>query len=120
MKVGIVGSRRRIDKEAIEAFVDTLPITDIVVSGGCKGVDLWAENRAKQRGMQTKIFLPRIEGIRNKYHLINAYYKRNQKIAEECDTLVAFPAADRKGGTEYTIKVATKLGKQVIIFPQDD
>jgi predicted Rossmann fold nucleotide-binding protein DprA/Smf involved in DNA uptake len=115
MKVGIIGSRRRTDKEAIEAFVDSLPQTDTIISGHCRGPDLWAETRAKERGMQTIIFKPDLSNTTNRIMMINAYYARNKQIAEECEVLVAFPAPDRKGGTENTIKFAEMLNKRIIL-----
>jgi len=48
--VAIIGSRRRKDEEVIRAFVRSLPSDTIVVSGGAKGVDQWAENEAIKRG----------------------------------------------------------------------
>ena len=116
MRIGIVGSRRRLDKENVISFVQTLSPNDVVVSGGCRGVDTWAQE-ANRRGMQVMIFLPDQERLDtdDSYEIIEAYYARNKKIAENCDELHAFVAKDRRGGTENTIKWAKQLGKKVVI-----
>jgi hypothetical protein len=46
MRVGMVGSRRRIDRESIEAAVFGLPVGTIVITGGASGPDRWAEQAA--------------------------------------------------------------------------
>jgi len=116
MKVGIVGSRRRIDKENIYKLVDSLKKEDIVVSGGCKGVDSWAEERAKERGLNTIIFKPKLDGCNEYWKYVQAYYSRNKQIAEESDVIYAFVSSDRTGGTENTIKYASGLKKKVVIL----
>lgn len=113
--IGIVGSRRRVDKYNVLKLVDSLPLDCVVVSGGCRGVDTWAENRAKQRGMKTLIFKPDLSNIKNRYDMINRFYVRNKKIAERSDVIIAFVAPDRRGGTENTIKWAKMFGKTVFL-----
>ena len=116
MKVGIVGSRKRIDKSNVIKLVDSLNKKDIVVSGGCKGVDTWAIERAKERKMNTIIILPEKPTIETTYFdAVKRFYKRNEAIAKEADIIYAFVSFDRKGGTENTIKHAKKLGKEVVI-----
>lgn len=115
MKVGIVGSRKRDDKENVYALVDSLDKDDIVVSGGCRGVDTWAESRAKKRGLQVMIFKPDLTDVKNNYDRINRYYERNKKIVENSDVVYAFVSKDRKGGTENTIKWTKMFNKKVII-----
>jgi predicted Rossmann fold nucleotide-binding protein DprA/Smf involved in DNA uptake len=92
MRVGIVGSRRRLDKENVISFVQTLSPNDIVVSGGCRGPDTFAEEEAKRRGMQVIIFLPDQNRLDtdDSFEIIEAYYARNKQIAENCDELHAF------------------------------
>jgi predicted Rossmann-fold nucleotide-binding protein len=115
MKYGVVGSRRRLDKDSVESFIASLSLNDVVVSGGCRGVDSWAEEAAKVRGIEVIIFKPAFENCKNRLDIISAYYHRNKKIAEHCDVLVAFVAPDRKGGTENTIKHAKGLKKKIVI-----
>ena len=114
MKVGIVGSRRFTNKQIVYQLVDSLDKTDIIISGGAIGVDTFAEERAKERCLETLIFLPKIKKSMSKYEIIQAYYDRNKKIAEYSDVINAF-VVDNKGGTWNTIKWAKKLNKPVII-----
>lgn len=116
MKYGIVGSRKRTDKAEVINFIKTLNPEDIIISGGCKGVDLWAELAAKQRNLKTIIYLPDLKNCSKKYEYIKAYYARNKQIAETCDILVAFVDPSRKGGTENTIKYAQKANKKIILL----
>lgn len=116
IKYGFVGSRRRTDKETVEVYVDNLPKDAIVISGGCKGVDTWAEERAKKRHLKTIIFRPNLSNVTGRFDMINRYYERNMLIAKEADIIYAFPADDRKGGTETTIEWAKKYKKSVIII----
>ena len=88
------------------------------MSGGCEGVDTWAEQRAKDRGMKTIIFKPNLSNIKNKADMVKRYYSRNKKIAEECDLLIAFVSSDRTGGTENTIEYARELKKSIIILSE--
>jgi predicted Rossmann fold nucleotide-binding protein DprA/Smf involved in DNA uptake len=116
MKVGIAGSRERTDAKSVVDYIDSLGENDVVISGGCRGVDTWAEIAAKRRGLKTIVFLPEKppKGA-PKHEWTKAFYARNLQIAEACDVLVAFVSPKRKGGTENTINHAEKLGKPVII-----
>jgi predicted Rossmann fold nucleotide-binding protein DprA/Smf involved in DNA uptake len=116
MKIGVVGSRRRKDVYSVINFIDTLNPEDIIISGGCRGVDSWAEQRSKERGLQTIIFKPDLTDIKHRGDMIKRYYDRNKQIAEACDVLVAFVSLDRTGGTENTIGYASELGKKIIIM----
>ena len=115
MKIGIVGSRKREDKESVFELVNSLDKDDIVVSGGCKGVDNWAVRRARERGLKTIVFKPDLQNIKHHGDMVQRYYDRNQKVAKEVDILYAFVSEDRSGGTENTIMHATRFGKEVVI-----
>ena len=97
-------------------LVDSLDDDDVVISGGCDGVDTWAENRAKDRGLETDIYLPDFSGCSEYYDYCNAYYERNRKIVENSDVIYAFVSEDRTGGTENTIKHAKELEVPVKIM----
>jgi len=121
MKLGIVGSRRRIlpaDKELIRNRIRAHH-PDMIVSGGCsKGADRFAEELAVELGISIMIFRPdfrRFTATTTKGDIINAYYKRNEKIAEASDYLIALVAFDRKGGTENTINYFKKSGKEKML-----
>lgn len=118
MKIGIVGSRKRTDKNNIYDLINTLSTADVIVSGGCSGPDTFAEEAAKAKGIEVKVFLPELpakDSPRYKYEKIDAFYARNKLIAENCDILHAFVSPDRKGGTENTIRYAQKIGVPVIV-----
>lgn len=129
VKVGIVGSRRR-DSESDLAAVRTklLEIISscsgkeiILVSGGCpKGGDRFAEILAKELGLQIIIHYPKLDDMdpsRNRrFEFAKVAYARNTLIAEDSDILLACVAADRKGGTEDTVKKYLKFGKRNLIL----
>lgn len=123
--IGIVGSRRRVSVNdeilLLTEFDKHYTKGDRIVSGGCeRGADNMAEDLAKERGITIIIHYPRLEDLdagllsinpRAAYAKIN--YARNASIAADCDLLIALPAPDRTGGTEDTIKRASRLGKPV-------
>jgi predicted Rossmann-fold nucleotide-binding protein len=120
MNIGIVGSRRWKNKEAIENLVNTLPADTTVVSGGAHGVDTWATEAARKRGLKVVEFLPESQPNGSpKWEYTKAYYARNRQIAEYSHIVYAFVAPDRKGGTENTIKHAKDLGTPVNIINED-
>lgn len=113
MRIAIVGSRSRTDQETVHSFVKSLPPDTIIVSGGADGPDTWAEEAAAANGMSTLIFKPDLAGVKLRFEATKRYYARNQQIADNCDMLVALVSANRKGGTEDTIRRATKNGVPV-------
>jgi predicted Rossmann fold nucleotide-binding protein DprA/Smf involved in DNA uptake len=118
MKIAVVGSRERNkpeDKKAVEDFIDSLQECDIVVSGGCRGVDSWAITRAIKRGLVTEIHFPNIEDDMDYGDRVDEYYARNRKVVDNSDVVYAFPIDEKRGGTGYTIKYARERGKQVIL-----
>lgn len=111
MYVGIVGSRRRTsisDCTLILNEIQKLMSSGekiVLVSGGCKkGADLFAEEFAKQLGLEIIIFKPDLTNCYERYEFTKSYYARNKQIAEKSDILIACVSEDRKGGTENTIK----------------
>ena len=117
MKYGVIGSRKRTDKENVFRFVKNLSGADEIISGACRGVDSWAAEAARINNLKITEFPPDLTACKTKLDFTRAYYSRNRKIAENCDVLIAFVSSQRKGGTENTIREAKKLGKQVFIIP---
>jgi hypothetical protein len=113
VRIAIIGSRRRADRDAVEGCVAELPIGTIVVSGGARGPDTWAEEAARARGLPVIVRRPHLAGVTSPFDATERYYGRNQRIVDDCDRLIAFPAPDRKGGTEDTIRRALRAGKPV-------
>lgn len=102
--IGVIGSRRRDTKQDYELtekqFLAIYQEGDIIVSGGCpKGGDRFAEMIAKKYGLTIITHYPNWK----KYGR-GAGFVRNTKIAADANKLIACTAADRKGGTEDTIK----------------
>lgn len=112
-KWAIVGSRDFSDKEfVLTILAEVLKPGDVVVSGGARGVDTWAEEYAKSKGLEVRVFKPDWSGGRG------AGFKRNTLIVQEADEVIAFWDGLSKG-TKNTIEKAEATGKlwQVLIKP---
>lgn len=114
-RIAIVGSRSRTDQQAVVAFVASLPTGVTVVSGGCHGVDTWAAEAARARGLDVMEHRPDATGVRSRGEAVRRYHERNARVVADADMVVAFVAVDRKGGTENTIRHAIRAGKPVEI-----
>jgi len=114
-----------------------------LVSGGCRGVDLYAAEYALEHGVEITVFLPStiehnpygdatipllrklpqewvIEqpqyadvDMRKKFH---PFFERNRKIAEYCTHAIAFPLEGDSRGTLYTVNYAKKLERPVKVY----
>lgn len=104
MKLLIAGSRS-IREWDISDYVP--PETDLIISGGAKGVDALAELYADAQGIPKRI-------IRPQYKLYGkaAPLKRNEEMVELADhVLILWDGQSR--GTRYTMEYAAKKGKSV-------
>jgi predicted Rossmann fold nucleotide-binding protein DprA/Smf involved in DNA uptake len=116
-RVGIVGSRKWANRQAVEELIKHFPAGTVVVSGGARGVDTWAVSFAQECGLEAVVHLPELPSPSSpRWEFTKAYYARNRLIAENVDVLYAFVADDRKGGTENTIQHALKLGVRVEVI----
>jgi hypothetical protein len=113
MRVGVAGSRRRTDRETIEAAMAALAPGTIVITGGAWGPDRWAEQAARARGLEVAVHEPDLDGVRVRWQAAERFYARNQRIIDDSDMVIAFAAPDRTGGTEDTIRRAVRAGKPV-------
>jgi len=116
MRAAIIGSRDRDsadDRAKIINLVDSLSSDTIVVSGGCRGVDSWAEKAAKSRGLDRMIFRPKLRRDMTRSEIVEEYYRRNRKIIDNADIVYAMTSNKRKGGTGYTVNYALSKGKIV-------
>jgi len=123
--LGVIGSRRRTDRGAVEARIRAEMArlaaehgTVGIVSGGARGPDTWAAALARQEGWPLEEKLPDLSGLGGdapRHAWAERYYARNRAIAERCDELLAFVAADRRGGTEHTVRCARALRKGVSV-----
>jgi len=118
LRIAIVGSRRRLDREKVESLVNELPEDTIIISGGCMGVDTWAVEAAKKRGLEFIEHEPKkIDENASYFEVVQTYYDRNYLIAEDAtDGIFAFPSEDRTGGTENTLKHAKKLKRKIVLL----
>jgi hypothetical protein len=118
MKIAIVGSRTfgdRIEdtkvRNAVKAYVASLPSDTVIVSGGASGVDTWAENAARECGLGVIVFKPDW-----KLYGKSAGMIRNGQIIEAADSVVAFWNGG-SSGTANSIERAKRAGKPVVINP---
>jgi hypothetical protein len=113
MRAGIVGSRRRTDRETIETTIGGLPIGTVVITGGARGPNRWAEQAARTQRFEVVVHRPDLDGVRARWQAAERFYARNQRIVDDADLVIAFVAADRTGGTEDAIRRALCGGKPV-------
>lgn len=110
--VGIVGSRTWPDQAAVESFVDIVPVDYVIVSGGAVGVDQWAADRARARGMQVVEVLPVLgQGVPR----ATALRRRTRKVVAMSNFVVAF-CHKKSPGTSYAIECALELGKALRVY----
>ncbi len=106
MKIAIIGSRN-LTKVDLSKYIPK-SVTEIV-SGGAKGIDTLATKYAENNNLRLTVFLPEYE----KYSQA-APLKRNNKIIEYSDEVIAFWDGKSKG-TEYVIKKCKKLNKKITV-----
>ena len=123
IRIGIVGSRRRNtlrDRKIVFDIVGTaLGAYDevVVVSGGAKGPDTFAEEAANFYG--TEKIIHRVPPSESRWDFRKKAFARNRDIVIDSDKVFALVHPDRKGGTENTIEHAKELGKPVFLVDQD-
>ena len=115
-KYGIVGNRKGWSFSFVKAQLEQLNINsnDIIISGGAQGVDTFAQEYARQKGVELWVLYP-IPTVPSP----KRYLDRNNEIAERCDILVAFDkGSSAVSGTLSTINRAKNCKKKVIIFTE--
>lgn len=110
MKVAIVGSRRFGRMAAVVDYVNRLPVTDQVISGGAIGVDRTAAETALARGMAVRVF-----SAQWNTHGKAAGFMRNHDIVNAADRVVAFWDGESRG-TAHSIELAQAAGKPLEII----
>lgn len=111
-RVGIVGYRyynnyERV-KEELDKFNSECKI-DLIVSGGCIGVDTLGERWADENNIPKIIFHPNINLGASRFRI------RDQKIVDVSSHLIAFPSNKGKG-TQMTMRMADKKGIDKKVF----
>ena len=105
MKLLIVGSRTIMDFD----LVGHVPAeTELIISGGAKGMDTVAERYADAHGIEKLIIRPEYE----KYGRA-APIKRNEIMVDMADAVLAVWDGESKG-TKYTLGYARRMGKSII------
>jgi hypothetical protein len=113
MLLAIVGSRDFPDLWRVNDYISLLPSDTTIVSGGARGVDRTAADAASQYGLPCIEYLAQWERDGKP-----AGYKRNQRIVDNCDQLVAFWDG-KSPGTRHSIDLARKAGKLKDVFYPD-
>ncbi len=105
MKLLIIGSRMITDFDLTEHIPGD---TELIISGGAKGIDTLAEKYADEHGIEKLIFYP-------KYELYGraAPLKRNEEMVDIADVVLAVWHGDSRG-TKYTLNYAKKKNKKII------
>ncbi|MGD2071982.1 MAG: SLOG family protein [Candidatus Thorarchaeota archaeon] len=113
MRVAIVGSREFPDRELVESIIQQL-IVDykniILVSGGARGVDSWAEEVFHRYNKMVIVHYPDW----NKYGK-KAGFLRNKLIINDANMIIAFWDGKSKG-TKHSINLAIEAGKPINIY----
>lgn len=113
-KVAVVGNREGWNRNyIIDKMKKYINPGDIIITGGADGVDTFAMDFAKYFGHQLIVFYPD-----PKLPSPERYYKRNKKIAEECNVMRAFNKKEHSG-TSNAIRYVRELGKQCYVYGGD-
>ncbi len=105
MKLLIVGSRTITEFDLTGHIPEE---TNLIISGGAKGIDKVAEQYADSHNIEKMIILPKYEKFGRA-----APIKRNEEMVDLADTVLAIWDGESRG-TEYTLKYAQKKNKKII------
>ena len=108
MKLAIVGSRNMKSYILLKAVIDNLDfIPTMIISGCANGADDLAYQYAKEKGI-TFVGYPPSADDKKQYGFARACRRRNLRIVETAEFVVAFPSKSSKG-TWHTVGLAKKL-----------
>lgn len=110
IRVAIVGSRDFRSERLVRSVVRDLAPDAVVITGGARGVDSWAEDEARKRGLLVVVHRADWRGAGR-----GAGMLRNTKIVIDCDSVIAFWDGKSRG-TADTIAKARKAGKAVEVI----
>lgn len=113
MKIAVIGSRGFPEPWRIDALIDFIAEAfpgAVIVSGGARGVDSWAEARAKQHGLEVQVFIPDWDRFGRGAGMI-----RNADIIKAADYVIGFWDGSSKG-TKHSIDLARTLGKPLLVL----
>lgn len=106
IRMAVVGYRGYMDYAHIKRELDEFQQNNnckinLIVSGGCKGVDMLGEKWADENNVPKLILMP-TKGYGNRRFAL-----RDQEIVNACTHMLAFPSNQGKG-TQLTIGMARK------------
>jgi len=112
LKIGVIGNRVGWTYNDIKQVLDKhiVGYKYILISGGAKGVDSFAQQYAKEKGLEFRIFYPC-----SKTPSPQRYFERNMKIVNSSDIIIAFDKQTYSGSLN-TINTAKKQNKKVMII----
>ena len=115
-RIGVVGSRKYPNPQAVRDFIRGLPSSTIVVSGGALGVDTIAASEARKCRLEVIELYPNpLTSAR--YGFAVAAAQRNEKIVLRSDEIVAFWDGSSPG-TSGTIGYAEAYEKPLrVVLP---
>lgn len=103
MKLAIVGSRSFDDYKLLQRTLKKYePKVTHVISGGARGADSLAEKWAQENNKELTTFIPDWDTHGN-----SAAWKRNNKIVEAADGVIAFWDGKSKG-TQHSFKICKR------------
>jgi len=115
MKLAVIGSRTFEDRERLYEILDkNLHNIEMIVSGGANGADSLAQEWAQERGVPYLIFPARWYDLNGVYDK-GAGFRRNRKIIDACDKVLAFHDGVSKG-TLHSLGMAKEKNKPVKII----
>jgi predicted Rossmann fold nucleotide-binding protein DprA/Smf involved in DNA uptake len=113
MKVAIVGSRNYPHEDLVREFVRRLMARDpklVIVSGGARGPDSWAETEARRHSVPVDIIPADWDT-----HGRRAGILRNSTIVARSERVIAFWDG-KSNGTMDTVRKAKAQGKKVVVI----
>lgn len=111
MRTIIAGSRTYNNKKEFNELIKQTDINpSVILSGGARGADKLGEELAEFLNIPLERY-PAQWTIEGK----SAGYKRNQKMAEKAEALIAFWDGNSRG-TEHMINIARRAGLKVKVF----
>lgn len=113
MRIGIVGSREFKDLEKVREFVRGLNNDDVVVSGGCRGVDRIGVEEGRKCGL--KCVELKYKGEFGK----SGGMVRNRELVMEIDRCVVFWDGSSRG-SEDMIKLCKVNGVKIEIVREEN
>lgn len=107
MKLMIAGSRT-IENIDISPYISD--DTELIISGGAKGIDALAEQYADKHRISKLILRPKYKLYQRRAPLI-----RNDEMVDMCDKVLVFWDGKSRG-TKHTIDYAKRTGKPIDII----